>query len=55
MRDRMILNAGNGKFIGSLLFMASLTNVCMASYQLIYIDLSHLASTLGRDDKFSIL
>jgi hypothetical protein len=24
MRDRMILNAGNGKFIGGLLFMASL-------------------------------
>ena len=50
MQDRMILNAGNGKFIGSLLFMASLTNVCMASYHLIYNDLSHLASTLGRDE-----
>jgi hypothetical protein len=30
MWDRMILNAGNGKFIGGLLFMAS--------YQMIYIE-----------------
>jgi hypothetical protein len=40
----MILNAGNGKIIGSLLFMVSLM------YGFLPIDLSHLTSTLGRDE-----
>jgi hypothetical protein len=40
----MILNAGNGKFIGGLLLMASLM------YGFLPIDLSHLTSTLGRDE-----
>jgi hypothetical protein len=31
MRDRIILNAGNGKFIGGLLFMASYQMKCCLS------------------------